>query len=46
MVDEDEAVTLPGCLLLRFEVDGRCTDLREYWHVERGTREPFDGWGA
>ena len=46
MVDEAEAVTLPGCLLLRFEADGRCSDLREYWHVERGTHEPFDGWGA
>jgi len=46
MVDEGEAVTLPGCLLLRFEADGRCGDLREYWHVETGTREPFAGWGA
>lgn len=46
MVDEGEAVTLPGCLLLRFEADGRCSDLREYWHVERGTHDPFPGWGA
>ena len=46
MVDGGEAVTLPGCLLLRFEADGRCSDLREYWHVEPGTREPFADWGA
>jgi ketosteroid isomerase-like protein len=46
MVDEGEAVTLPGCLLLRFEADGRCSDLREYWHVEPGKHDPFPGWGA
>jgi hypothetical protein len=48
VVDDDgrKAVTLPGCLLLRFEADGRWNDLREYWHVEPGTREPFAGWGA
>jgi hypothetical protein len=46
MVDEGEAVTLPGCLLLHFEADGRCSDLREYWHLEPGTYEPFAGWGA
>ena len=46
MVDEGETVTLPGCLLLRFEADGRCSDLREYWHIEPGTHEPFPGWGA
>lgn len=46
MVDEDgERVTLPGCLLLTFGPDGRCVDLREYWHVEHGRREPFTGWG-
>ena len=45
MIDEGEEVTLPGCLLLRFEPDGRCSDLREYWNVERGRREPFPGWG-
>ncbi len=34
MIEEDEAVTLPGCLILRFADDGRCSDLREYWHLE------------
>lgn len=46
MVDPDEGpVTLPGCLLLHFAADGRCDDLREYWHVLEGLREPFAGWG-
>jgi SnoaL-like domain len=46
MIDDGKEVTLPGCLLLRFEGDGRCSDLREYWAVEPGRREPFPGWGT
>lgn len=38
-------LTLPGCLLLRFDDDGLCVDLREYWHTLPERREPFDGWG-
>ncbi len=38
-------ITLPGCLLLRFAADGRCEELREYWHVEDGRHEPPPGWG-
>jgi hypothetical protein len=38
-------ITLPGCLLLEFAPDGRCRDLREYWNVESGRREPHEGWG-
>jgi hypothetical protein len=35
MIDPDEgAITLAGCLLLRFVVDGRCRDLWEYLQVE------------
>jgi ketosteroid isomerase-like protein len=45
MIDDGEALTLPGCLLLRFAQDGRCAELREYWNVETGHREPFPGWG-
>jgi SnoaL-like domain len=45
MVEDDEEVTLPGCLLLRHDADGRCSDLREYWNLERGRRDPFPGWG-
>ena len=47
MVDPDDGeVTLPGCLLLRFAPDGRCSDLREYWHLQEGRVEPHDGWGS
>jgi hypothetical protein len=46
MIDDGEQVTLPGCLLLRFGPDGRCSHLREYWHVEPGSRDPFPGWGT
>jgi hypothetical protein len=43
---DDGEVTLPGCLLLRFDAHGRCAELREYWHVQSGRREPHDGWGS
>jgi ketosteroid isomerase-like protein len=45
MRDDGRDVTLPGCLLLRFRTDGRCEELREYWHLEDGRAEPPDGWG-
>jgi SnoaL-like domain len=45
MRDEGAWITLPGALLLRFAADGRCEELREYWHVEDGRREPPPGWG-
>lgn len=45
MIDEGEEVTLPGCLLLEMADDGRCRDLREYWNLEAGRRQPFAGWG-
>ena len=38
-------LTLTGCLLLRFDDDGLCTDLREYWTTLPEIREPFEGWG-
>jgi hypothetical protein len=30
---DDGEITLPGCVLLRFALDGRCQDLRQYWQV-------------
>jgi SnoaL-like domain len=45
MRDEGAWITLPGCLLLRFAPDGRCEELREYWHVEDGRHDPPPGWG-
>ena len=46
MHQQGEDVTLPGCLVLRFAADGRCEELREYWHIEPGLHEPPPGWGA
>lgn len=46
MVDSDDGeITLPGCLLLRFDRDGRCVELWEYWQIERGRHNPPAGWG-
>jgi len=42
----DPAVTIVGCLLLRFSAAGLCEELREAWNVEFGRRlEPHPGWG-
>ena len=35
-----------GVEMLRFESDGRCSDLREYWNFTPGRREPFEDWGT
>jgi ketosteroid isomerase-like protein len=45
MRSDGSEVTLPGCLLLRFAADGRCEELREYWHLEESLVEPPPGWG-
>jgi uncharacterized protein (TIGR02246 family) len=45
MVDDGDPITPPGCLILRFASDGRCLDLREYWNLEEGNRDPFPAWG-
>ncbi len=43
---DSPALTLPGCLVLRFNGDGLCEELREYWHVQFGEPvEPPEGWG-
>lgn len=39
-------VTLAGSFLLRFAADGRCAELREYWHASGGRREPNVAWGS
>jgi hypothetical protein len=31
---------------LREPTVGRCEELREYWHLEQGSREPPEGWGT
>ena len=38
--------TLPGCLVLIFAADGRCTELREYYNALFGQSLPAPvGWG-
>jgi ketosteroid isomerase-like protein len=46
VVQNGETVTGPGCLVLRFDRDGRCEELREYWHEQPGRHEPPLGWGS
>jgi hypothetical protein len=45
MVNDGAEITLPGCLLLRFNEDGLCLALREYWHIDQGRLDPPPGWG-
>lgn len=46
MRNDGADVTLPGCLLLRFDEDGLCLSLREYWQFEPGRLDPPPGWGT
>ncbi len=39
-------VTLAGEFLLRFNEDGLCSELREYWHFAEGRLTPPAEWGA
>ena len=40
-----DEITLPGCLLLRFDDGGLCRALREYWHIQPGRLDPPPVWG-
>jgi predicted SnoaL-like aldol condensation-catalyzing enzyme len=42
---DGEQVTLPGCLLLDFDEDWKCTRLREYWNYLPGDFRPPPEWG-
>ena len=43
---DQETATLSGALILRFGPDGRCEELREYWHLDEDHAIPApDGWG-
>jgi ketosteroid isomerase-like protein len=39
-------VTLAGSMTLLFAADGRCRELREYWHFAPEHNTPPEGWGA
>jgi ketosteroid isomerase-like protein len=45
MVEEGREVTLVGSVMLRFDPDGLAAESREYWFMEPGLHEPFEGWG-
>jgi uncharacterized protein (TIGR02246 family) len=38
-------MTLAGSFMLRFAEDGRCRELREYWHFGEDRLAPKPGWG-
>ena len=42
---DGEPSTVPGCLLLRFDDDGLCTELEEYFRYTPGREEPPANWG-
>lgn len=46
MAFDGAPTTLAGCLLLDFDDNGKCTALREYWHLGEGTQQPPPGWGT
>jgi ketosteroid isomerase-like protein len=39
-------VTLPGCVVVVLGDEGRCSQLREYWHQQDGVVPAFAGWGS
>lgn len=39
-------VTLAGEFMLRFDENGLCQELREYWHFAEGKLQPPPGWGT
>lgn len=45
MRESGSEVTLPGCMLLQFDAEGLCAELREYWYSEPGRLTPPDLWG-
>ena len=46
MLNGGAEVTLAGEFLLRFDENGLCRELREYWHYSEGRLAPPEGWGA
>jgi SnoaL-like domain len=45
MTENGEPTTLPGCVIVTLDEDGRCVHLREYWHQLAGTHPAYPGWG-
>jgi ketosteroid isomerase-like protein len=45
LLHDGEAVTLAGEFMLVFAPGGQCRELREYWVMTPGRRDPPEGWG-
>ncbi len=45
MTNGGEDVSLAGSFHLNFAADGRCAELREYWHFAEGHFSPGTTWG-
>jgi ketosteroid isomerase-like protein len=45
MESDGEEITLPGCLLLHFDSEGRCRSLHEHWEWTGGRQDPPPEWG-
>jgi hypothetical protein len=45
MAEDGRDITLAGCVMLRLDEAGLCTELRDYWDVVPGRRTPPEGWG-
>lgn len=46
MENEGADITLPGCLLLTFDDEGRCRTLHEYYTFGDGRLDPPPEWGG
>jgi hypothetical protein len=46
MTNGGTPVTLAGSMTLLFAGDGRCRELREYWHFAPEHKTPPEGWGS
>ena len=44
-LEEGRPSTLIGTSLLTFTPDGLVAAARDYWFLEPGTHQPFEGWG-
>jgi hypothetical protein len=44
--NEGTEITLAGEFMLRFDENGLCQELREYWHFSEGKLRPPAGWGT
>ena len=44
-LEDGQPATLIGTSVLTFTPDGLVATARDYWFLEPGTHQPFDGWG-